>query len=124
MKIVGCNYEISEDETQVRLELYGEVRSEIEEIATQDKEGEHFFGTGSYIVKIKLNRLIPHIIPVHGLKVKCTDSGMKTQCRNCYGYHPAKMTEEHPQKKTNTCEKKTFDQYILQSSKKTTRIFL
>ena len=108
----GCNYEISEDGIWARLELYGEVRSEIEEIATQDKEGERLFGTGSYIVKIKLNRLIPHIIPVHGLMVKCTYSGVKTQCRNCYGYHPAKMTEERSQKKTNTCEKKTFDQYI------------
>ena len=112
VKIVGCNYEISEDEIRAWLKLYGEVRSEIEEIATEDKEGERLFETGSYIVKIKLNRLIPHIIPVHGLMVKCTYSGVKTQCRNCYGYHPAKMTKERSQKKTNTCEKKTFDQYI------------
>ena len=87
-------------------ELYGEVRSEIEEIATEDKEGERLFGTGSYIVKIKLNRLIPHIIPVHGLIVKCTYSGVKTQCKNCYGYHPAKMTEEHPQKRLTHAKKR------------------
>ena len=39
VKIVGCNYEISEDEIRAWLKLYGEVRYEIEEIATEDKEG-------------------------------------------------------------------------------------
>ena len=87
MRIDGCNYEISEQELQNWIELYGEMKSEIEEIALPSEKEEEPVGTGSYAVKVKLKRSIPNILPIGGLKVKFTYSGVKKQCKICYGYH-------------------------------------
>ena len=68
--------------------------------------------TGSYTVKVVLKKMIPHILPIHGLKVKCTYNGARKQCKNCYEYHREKRREEITNKKLYTCEKKSFDQYV------------
>ena len=83
LKIDGCNYEISEQEICKWVELYGEIKSEIKEVATQNEQGGSPVGTGSYTLKVKLKTAIPHILPINGLRVKCTYSGVKKQCKNC-----------------------------------------
>ena len=84
VKIDGCNYELSESEITDWLEHYGTIKSELEEIATTGDTDGPTIGTGSYTLKMKLNRLIPNVLPMHGLKVKCSYQGVKKQCSNCY----------------------------------------
>ena len=111
-KIDGCNYEISEQEIYMWIELYRELKSEIEEAATPDEEGGSPVETGSYTLKVKLKRAITIILPICGLRVKCTYDGVKRQCKNCYEYHKEKRSGENSSKKTYKCEKKSYDQYV------------
>ena len=68
---------------------------------------------GSYTIKVYLKKkMIPHILSMHILKVKCTYNGVRKQCKNRYEYHREKRTEETTNKKIYTCEKRTFDQYV------------
>jgi hypothetical protein len=112
VKIDGCNYEISEPEIRRWIELYGEIKSEIKEVAIPGDKEEGPVGTGSYMVQVKLNRSIPHILPINGLKVKFTYNGVKKQCKNCYEYHKERRTGDQTNKKTYSCEKRTYDQYV------------
>ena len=54
----------------------------------------------------------PHILPINGLKVKFTYNGVKKQCKNCYEYHKERRTGDQTNKKTYSCEKRTYDQYV------------
>ena len=60
------------------------------------------------MIKMMLNRLIPNLLPMHGLKIKCSYQGVKKQCSNCYGYH---KPEENYIKKHYKCMKTTFREY-------------
>ena len=96
---------MSKSEITSWIELYGEIKSELEEIAiTGDTDGS-LVGTGSYTVKVKLRRLIPNVIPMQGLKVKCSYQGVKKQCSNCYDYH--KLRKDKTVKRFK-CKKNTF----------------
>ena len=106
VRIDGCNYELSSLEITSWINQYGEVTSELEEIATTRESDGKIIGTGSYTLKMRLNRLIPNIIPMHGLKIKCSYQGVKKQCNRCYEYHGNKRGE------SKTCAKKSFEQYI------------
>ena len=44
--------------------------------------------------------------------MKCTYSGVKKQCKNCYEYHKSRKTEKETSKLSYTCEKKTYEQYV------------
>ena len=94
------------------MEVYGEIKSEIEEVAIPSEQEGGLVGTGSYSVQVKLNRLIPHILPINGLKVKFSYNGVKKQCKNCYEYHRVSKAVNQAIKKTYSCEKKTYDQYV------------
>ena len=72
IKIDGCIYELSKSEITCWIEQYGEIKSELEEIKISGDTDGSLVGTGSYIVKVKLKRLIPNVLPMHGLKVKCS----------------------------------------------------
>jgi hypothetical protein len=52
-------------------------------------------GTGNYLVKIKLAKNTPSIVPMFGLKIKVSCDGIKKMCERCYGYHRrnARLTE-------------------------------
>ena len=68
LRIDGYNYKLSEEKIQPWLELYGKVESEIKEeaILREDMVVE----TGMHLVKICLKKLIPNILPMHGLKIR------------------------------------------------------
>ena len=40
----------------------------MEEVALNTPDGE--FGTGSYVIKIKLDRQVPNIVPMYGLLIR------------------------------------------------------
>jgi hypothetical protein len=106
VRIDGCNYELSATEIEEWIKQYGVITGGLEEIATTRESDGKTQGTGSYLLKVRLARMIPNIIPMYGLKIKCSYPGVKKQCGNCFEYH-GNMKE-----KTKTCEKKTFEEYI------------
>ena len=112
VRIDGCNYEISEHELRKWIELYGEIKSDIDEIAQPGESEEEAVGTGSYTIKVKLKRSIPNILPIGGLRVKFTYNGVKKQCKNCYEYHRSRKSERNESKPNYTCEKKSYEQYV------------
>ena len=111
IKIDGCNYEMSESEIIVWMEQYGEIKSELEEITISGKNSAAPVGTGSYTLKVRLNRLIPNVLPMQGLKIKCSYQGVKKQCSNCYGYHKPGGKNSNSNKLFR-CKKTTFEEYI------------
>ena len=74
----------------------------MEEVAIVTPNGE--LGTGTYMMKIKLDRDIPNIIPMYGLKIKVSHKGTKKQCTKCFDCH--KMNVK--------CARKPFQPYIVQ----------
>ena len=112
VRIDGCNYEISEPELRMWIELYSEIKSDIDEITQPGELEEDTVGMGSYTVKVKLKRSIPNILPIGGLKVKFTYSGVKKQCKNCYEYHRSRKSEENASKQNYKCEKRSYGQYV------------
>ena len=105
VRIDGCNYEISEHELRKWIELYGEIKSDNDEIALPGESEEDAVGTGSYTVKVKMKRSIPSFLPIGGLRVKFAYNGVKKQCKNCYEYHRSRKSERNESKPNYTCEK-------------------
>ena len=71
----------------------------MEEMAMITPDGE--FGTGSYWIKIRLDRPVPNIIPMYRLLVKVSHKKTKKQFSKFFVYH-----------KPNIKCKKAFEQYI------------
>ena len=59
----------------------------------------------SYILNVKLKRAIPHILPIHGLRVKCAYNGVKRQCKIFYEYLNERSTGKNTNKKMYKCKK-------------------
>jgi len=100
IRIEGCNYQLTEEDILSVLDGYGATMSEMEEVAMVTPNGE--LGTGTYTMKIKLDRDIPNIIPMYGLKIKVSHKGTKKQCAKCFDCH----------KMNFKCARKPFQQYI------------
>ena len=100
IKIEGSNYQLTEEEILTVLDSYGAIEGEMEEVAMVTPDGE--FGTGTYLVKIKLDRTVPNIVPMYGLLIKVSHKKTKKQCSKCFGYHKSSIK----------CERKQFTQYI------------
>ena len=100
IKIEGCNYQLTEEEILTVLDSYGATEGEMEEVAIVTPDGE--FGTGTYLIKIKLDRIVPNIIPMYGLRIKVSHKKTKKQCSKCFGYH----------KSSTKCERKPFTEFI------------
>lgn len=83
VKINDCSYKLSKLEITNRIEQYGEIKFKLEELAIPGDTDGIPVGRGSYTLKMKLNRLIPNVLPMHILKVKCCYQGVKKQCSSC-----------------------------------------
>ena len=74
VRIEGSNNELQEDQIVSWLENYGTAESKIEEEAIVVKFGrggeDVLVGTGTYLVQMKINKLIPNILPIQGKKIK------------------------------------------------------
>ena len=100
VKIEGINYRLTEDQILSCFDEYG-VSEKLEEEALVTPKGEQI-GTGNYLLHITLNKSIPNILPIYGLKITVSYDSIKKQCKTCFSYH----------KKESKCEKKSFKSYI------------
>ena len=107
IRIEGANYELEEEQIILWLQQYGQVQSDIEEEAIILQDGvtgeDVVAGTGVYLVKMKLKRLIPNVVPMKGKKIRIWYSGVKKQCNICLSCHK--------QEKETRCQKKSFEEY-------------
>ena len=94
LKIEGAEYQLKEDQLKMWLSNYGFLVSGItedkEEAEGESSEDDEIYNdvdinTGIYSAKIKLNKDIPQLIPMHSKKIKIYHKGIKKQCMNCYG---------------------------------------
>ena len=103
LKIDDCNCELSMAEPKDWLSIYCSMESDIQEEAVPGGGDDGIVvGTGVYLVRARLRRLIPNLIPMYGLKIRITYPGVKKQCSKCFGNHKGR------------CEaaKVSFDKFI------------
>jgi hypothetical protein len=60
--------------------------------------------TLTYLVKVKLNKRVPNMLPMFGQKVTLSYDGSSKISKNCYDYH----------KKDFNCEKMSWQDYVNQ----------
>ena len=93
VRIVGCEYRLSESEIMGWLVCFGEVLSEIteERFETGDLDPDlPPIGNGTYVVRMKLVKDLPNWVPMFGKKICLDYRGIRRQCNNCYGPHVKK----------------------------------
>ena len=66
-KIEGINYHLTEDQILSCFDKYG-VSEKLDEEAVVTPKGEEI-GTWNYFLHITLNKSIPNILPIYGLKI-------------------------------------------------------
>ena len=96
VKIIGCEYKLSESEILDWLVQFGEVISDITEeiFDNPDVQGHADMppvGNGTYIVTMKLKKDMPNWVPMYGRKVSFVYRGIQKQCSSCFGPHIKKF---------------------------------
>ena len=81
LKIDGCKYKI-----EIWLNCMEKSSQKLKKLPLWTIK-ETKIGTSSYAAKVNLNKLIPHILPMHGLKVKYTCLQQSQEAM--YEYHAA-----------------------------------
>ena len=92
VRIIGCEYRLTESEILNWLVKFGEVKSEITEEILQEEDGFQDptlppVGNGTYLVTMKLKKDMPNWVPMYGRRVRLEYKGIRKQCNNCYGKH-------------------------------------
>ena len=93
MRIIGCEFRLSESEILGWLSCFGEVLLEITEERFESEGLDPELppvGNGTYNVKMRLNGELPNWIPMFGRRISVEYLGMRRQCTNCYGPHAKK----------------------------------
>ena len=88
VKILGCEYKISEERLNNVLSHWGMISSRIREevfLDPHDTEGSN--RTGIYTARMNLHQKIPERLPLDGLRVRIQHQGMQKLCNGCYGHH-------------------------------------
>ena len=85
--IEGCEYRIPKEVLFQYLEHYGEIVSDIREQLFDDGGEEGLNRTGNYTVRIRLEKDIPQLIPIHGKRIKINYPGVSRLCTKCFGKH-------------------------------------
>ena len=94
IRIIGCEFRLSESEILHWLSCFGEVISEKTE---EPFESEGLdpelppIGNGVYNVKMRLKRDLPNWVPMYGRKICLEYPGIRRQCSSCYGPHAKKF---------------------------------
>ena len=94
IRIIGCEFRLSESEILSWLSCFGEVLSEITE---EQFESEGLdpdlppVGNGVYNVRMRLKMDLPNWLPMYGKKICVEYPGARRQCSGCYGYHARKF---------------------------------
>ncbi len=88
VRIEGCNYQLKEEEIVQWLELYGKPMGSIQEETFEDENDDGAEnGNGTYVVKMRLTRSVPELVPMFGQRIRISYQGTKKMCKNCYNYH-------------------------------------
>jgi hypothetical protein len=100
--IDGSQYKLSEGQVRTWIELYGSIDGALQEEAIIDGLDGTLIGTGAYLATVRLDRRMPSLIPMHGLKISIDYSGITKMCKNCYKYH----------KREISCQKQKWSEYV------------
>ena len=95
VRIIGCEFRLTESEILSWLSCFGEVLSEISEEPFESDGLDpdlNPVGNGTYFVRMKLTRDMPNWLPMFGRKICIDFPGVRRQCNGCYGPHAKKYT--------------------------------
>ena len=92
VRVIGCEYRLTESQILNWLVIFGEVISEITEEPFEEVQGSTVptmppVGNGTYVVTMKLKKDLPNWIPMYGRKICLEYRGIRRQCNSCYGNH-------------------------------------
>jgi hypothetical protein len=94
VKIEGAEYRLDRSQIGSWLEFWGKLASEITEDKieedSEDSEGGHAIGNGTYSVKMKLDSDLPQFLPMFGKRIRLYYRGILKKCSNCFGPHARK----------------------------------
>ena len=89
VKIEWVDYGLDENQILEWMDLFGERAGELsEDIHPNSDSDEDIFCTGTYSIKMRLNRDIPQLLPMWGKRIRVYHRGVQKLCNNCYGPHP------------------------------------
>ena len=93
VEISGCENRVPKQHLLDVLEKYGELLTDIAEKLFEDgmdaNQVENGVNrTGIYLVKMKLFRDLPNMVPISGRRVRFFYHGIQILCTKCYGKHP------------------------------------
>ena len=93
VKIEGCEYRVPKEALIDFLSSYGVICSDIREEVFDDGSGHDGSNkgnnrTGTYSVKVRLNKDLPQLAPIMGKRIKLYYKGIQKLCSNCFGPHP------------------------------------
>jgi hypothetical protein len=98
VKVEGCEYRLEEKQIVDWLSHFGEVKSEISEDTHEGSDDSNDdlppVGNGIYSVRMKLERDMPQLIPMHGKRIRLYYRGIIKRCTNCFGAHQRKNCKE------------------------------
>jgi hypothetical protein len=94
VRIEGAEYRVDEQVTRKWLLKYGELINDFAEEkmsyepdSSDDEDDEAYkvpVHTGKYVVKMRIDKPIPQILPIDGRRIKIYYKGIKKQCNNCF----------------------------------------
>ena len=94
IRISGCEFKISAERLESSLAHWGEVVSEPKEEVFEDPlDPDGTNRTGVYLLRMKLSREIPELIPLDGLRVKIVHHQVTKLCTRCFETHLRKNCE-------------------------------
>jgi hypothetical protein len=97
VKIEGAEYRLERNQIGDWLSFWGDLESEITEdkleFDSDDSEGNHEIGNGTYSVKMKLRSDLPQFLPMFGKRIRVYYRGIIKKCTNCFGPHARKSCD-------------------------------
>ena len=91
--VEGCEYRVPKETLIGFLSCYGEITSDILEVAFKDDTTANSGGTnrtGTYSCQVRLEKELPQLAPIMGKRIRFYYKGIQKLCTNCFGPHPKK----------------------------------
>jgi hypothetical protein len=110
VKIEWVDYGLDEQQILAWMDLFGERAGELSEDIHPNSDSEpDFLCTGTYSIKMRLNKDIPQLLPMWGKRIRVYHRGVQKLCNNCYGPHTRRNCRS---------EKVPWTQYVLKFMEK------
>ena len=91
--VEGCEYRVPKETLIGFLSCYGEITSDILEVAFKDDTTVNSGGTNrtrTYSCQVRLEKELPQLAPIMGKRIRFYYKGIQKLCTNCFGPHPKK----------------------------------